>query len=166
MIVSIIAAMSENRIIGRGGDLPWCLPADLARFKALTTGHMIIMGRKTFDSIGKPLPGRKSIVVTRNPDYHPGGVHVARSIEQAIGDSASEKEIFIVGGGEIYRQALPIVGKMYLTIVHATIEGDTYFPKFDERDWRLVDDEHHEADDHHTHAFSFQRYERVSDPDS
>lgn len=160
MKISIIAAMSENRVIGRDGALPWHLPADLARFKAITTGHTVIMGRRTFESVGKPLPNRRSIVITRNNDYQHEGVLIAHSMDEALDHAAGEEEVFILGGQTIYETALPHVDCFYLTIVHATIEGDTFFPTFNFDDWKLVEDDRHEPDDRHAYALSFRRYER------
>ena len=164
MKISVIAAMSQNRVIGRDGALPWHLPTDLARFKSITTGHTVIMGRKTFESVGKPLPNRRTIVITRNNDYQCAGVFIAHSLDEALDHAAREDEIFILGGEAVYRIALPRADRLYLTIVHATIEGDTYFPRFDFDDWKLVEDERHEVDDRHAYAFSFRRYERTSTP--
>ncbi|HVT02856.1 MAG TPA: dihydrofolate reductase, partial [Thermoanaerobaculia bacterium] len=125
-MISIVAAMSENRAIGRNLDLPWKrLSADLKRFKSLTLGHHLIMGRRTWDSVGKPLPGRINVVVTHNPaTSYPTEVKVATSLQEAIGMAAGDGEIFIGGGSEIFRQSLPLVDRMYLTIVHATLDGD------------------------------------------
>ncbi|MEE9130243.1 MAG: dihydrofolate reductase [Phycisphaerales bacterium] len=164
MKISVIAAMSENRVIGRDGALPWHLPADLARFKSITTGHTVIMGRKTFESVGQPLPNRRTIVITRNNDYQCAGVFIAHGLDAALDHAAREDEIFILGGEAIYRIALPRADRLYLTIVHATIQGDTHFPPFDPDRWKLVEDERHEADDRHAYAFSFRRYERTSTP--
>lgn len=132
--ISIVVAVGRNnRAIGKIGALLWRIPDDLRRFKALTTGHSIIMGRKTFDSIGKALPNRTNIVITRNTDFKPEGVVVASSLEEAIqkARAVEKKEIFIIGGGEIYKQALPLADKLYLTIVESDAEGDVFFP-----DWR------------------------------
>ena len=164
MKISVIAAMSENRVIGRDGSLPWHLPTDLARFKATTTGHTVIMGRKTFESVGQPLPNRRMIVITRNNDYQCAGVFIAHSLDEALDHAAREDEIFILGGEAVYRIALPRADRLYLTIIHATIEGDTYFPTLDFDDWKLVEDERYEVDDRHAYAFSFRRYERTSTP--
>ena len=164
MKISVIAAMSENRVIGRDGSLPWHLPTDLARFKAITTGHTVIMGRKTFESVGQPLPNRRTIIITRNNDYQCAGVFIAHSLDEALDHAAREDEIFILGGEAVYRIALPRADCLYLTIVHATIEGDTYFPTLDFDDWKLVEDERYEVDDRHAYAFSFRRYERTSTP--
>ena len=160
MKISIIAAMSENRVIGRDGSLPWHLPADLARFKTITTGHTVIMGRKTFESVGKPLPNRRSIVITRNNDYQHEGVVIAHSMDEALDHAAGEDEVFVLGGQAIYEVAFPRADCLYITIVHATIKGDTYFPTCNLDEWRLVEDDRHEADERHAHAFSFRQYAR------
>lgn len=128
MIVSLIAAMAENRVIGRDGALPWHLPADLARFKALTLGHPVIMGRKTFAAIGRPLPGRLNIVLSRQPAFRPAGVLVARSLAEALQLAAGAVEVFICGGGQLYREALPLAERIYLTIINREYPGDTVFP--------------------------------------
>lgn len=128
MIVSIIAAMSRNRIIGRAGSLPWHIPADLSRFRQLTLGHWVIMGRKTFASIGRPLPGRKNIVISRNPACHAVGAETAASLAEALELASGDDEVFICGGGEVYRQAMASVSRIYLTVVDLDFEGDTYFP--------------------------------------
>lgn len=164
MKISVIAAMSQNRVIGRDGSLPWHLPTDLARFKSITTGHTVIMGRKTFESVGKPLPNRRTIIITRNNDYQCADVFIAHSLDEALDHAAHEDEIFILGGETVYRIALPRADRLYLTIIHATIEGDTYFPNLDFDDWKLVEDERHEIDERHAYAFSFRRYERASTP--
>jgi dihydrofolate reductase len=164
MLVTIIAAMSENRIIGRAGSLPWHLPADLKRFKSLTAGHTVIMGRKTFESIGRPLPDRRCIVVTRNADYRAEGVVVVLSLEDALQQVADDEEVFIIGGGEIYRHALSLADRLELTIVHAEVEGDTRFPAIDLKDWTLISEEHHEADAQHAYPYTFRRYERAVRP--
>lgn len=165
---SIIVAMSENRVIGRDGDLPWRLPDDLKRFKALTMGHHMLMGRRTYESIGRPLPGRTTIVLTRDPEWRAEGVLRAHSLEAALKlaappESTESSGPFIVGGGELYQQALPLVNRMYLTLVHATVEGDAYFPDFDRGDWETIAEERHEADDRHEYAFSFIDLRRIGD---
>ncbi len=144
MRVSIIVAIAENGVIGRGGGLPWRLSEDLKRFKELTMGKPIVMGRKTFQSIGKPLPGRPNIVITRDKSFHPEGVHVAHGFEEALetaaelGTGGNEDEIMIIGGAEIYRLALAVAERMYLTKVHDTPKGDAYFPDYDRARWREV----------------------------
>lgn len=157
--------MAENHVIGHRGGLPWHLPADLRRFKRLTIGHPVIMGRRTFDSIGrKPLPGRRNIVMTRDPTYRPSGVEVAGSLDDALRLAGDADEVFVAGGEAVYRAALPIADRLYLTVVHARVEGDTRFPLFDESEWRLVADERHDADARHPHALTFRTFERRSTP--
>ena len=162
MKITLIAAMAENRVIGRDNALPWHLPADLARFKQRTEGHVVIMGRRTFESVGRPLPNRRSIVITRKRDYHPPGAEIARSLEEALERARESKqdEVFILGGAEIYALALPDVDRLEFTIVHADVSGDTFFPECDLSEWTLIDQQRHEADDRHAHAFSFRTYER------
>ncbi len=158
---SLIVARSENGVIGRGGRLPWHLSADLRRFKQLTMGHTIVMGRKTFESIGRPLPGRTSIVVTRQPDYRPPGVLVAASLDEAQRLAAGDTELFYIGGGEIYRQVLPQVERIYLTRVDAEVEGDTVFPELPANRWRVIEQTKHPADEKNDFPVSFLIYERV-----
>jgi dihydrofolate reductase len=162
MKITLIAAMAENRVIGRDNALPWHLPADLARFKQRTEGHVVIMGRRTFESVGRPLPNRRSIVITRKRNFHPPGAEIARSLAEALERARESKqdEVFILGGAEIYALALPDVDRLELTIVHADVSGDTFFPECDLSEWTLIDQQRHEADDRHAHAFSFLTYER------
>lgn len=160
MIVSLIAAMAENRVIGRGDALPWRLPRDMRRFKRQTTGHAVIMGRRTFETLPAPLPDRHNVVLTSAPAYPRAGVEVARSLDAALENLAGDEEVFVVGGAEIYRLALPIADRIYLTVVHATVPGDTFFPEFTMEDWRLVEDLRFAADARHAFACSFRLYER------
>jgi dihydrofolate reductase len=153
--------MAENRVIGRGSALPWRLPADTKRFKALTMGHPVIMGRKTFDTIRRPLSGRRNIVITRDRAWTTAGVEVVHNLGDALRLAAGGAEAFVAGGAEIYRLALPHATRLDLTLVHARVDGDAFFPEFSPSDWALVSDEHHVADAKHAFAFSFQRYERV-----
>jgi dihydrofolate reductase len=160
-MVSIIVAVSDNGVIGRDQDLPWHLPADLARFKHLTTGHHMIMGRRTWESIGcRPLPGRPTIVVTRSRSYRTGGALVAHSVAQAIEMAPDDDEVFIAGGEGIYRAALPISDRIYLTRIHAHFDGDTCFPDFDEAEWEIVSEERHEPDERNRYPHTFLVYER------
>ena len=159
-MLSCIVAMSENRVIGRDGDLPWHLPADLKRFKQLTMGHHIIMGRKTYESIGRPLPGRTNVVVTRDREYTADGVEVVHSLEEAIERTEGDDEAFVTGGEAIYRLALPSADRLYVTAVHSDVEGDVYFPGNGVDGWRLTMEEPHEADDRHAHRYTFRVYER------
>ena len=158
-MITIVAAMTENRVIGRDGDLPWSLPADLRRFMKMTMGHTLVMGRRTFASLPGPLPGRVTIVLSRDPAFRAEGVTVAPDLDSALA-AAGDGEVFIAGGSAIYAAALPIADRMELTLVHADVEGDTLFPPFDEDAWRLVAEEHHPADERHAHAFSYLGFER------
>ncbi len=160
MIVSLVAAVADNGVIGRDGGLPWKLPADLAHFRRLTLGHTVIMGRRTFEELGTGLDGRRNLVVTRTPGYAAPGAETVGSLDAALAMAADEPEVFVIGGGEIYREALPIADRMYLTHVHATVEGDTRFPDFDAVGWKVVDEEVHPADDRHPHPFTIVRYDR------
>jgi len=162
MTVSLIVAVSSNGVIGRDGGLPWHLPADLKHFKRTTMGHHLIVGRRTWEEVGKPLPGRTMVVVTRSQRFAPEGAKVVRSVEQALEIAAEDDEPFIGGGSQIYRIALArdLVHRIYLTRIHAEVEGDTFFPEFDLDDWELVSEEHHEADEKNEFDFSFLVYER------
>jgi dihydrofolate reductase len=158
MRLSAIVAMAANRCIGKDNTLPWRLPADLRRFKQLTLGHTLVMGRKTYESIGRPLPGRTIVVVTRQRDYAPEGVHVAHSLEQAL-ELARGDEVFIAGGADLYRQTMDRLRRLYLTRLDRDYEGDTFFPEVDLSGWRLVEEEHHPATATEP-PFSFLTYER------
>jgi dihydrofolate reductase len=161
-LVSIVVAMTENGVIGRDNAMPWRLPDDLKRFKALTMGKPMLMGRKTFDSIGKALPGRTSIVLTRDPGWHAEGVIVVRSVEEAfqrLGETTGG-ELCAVGGAELFRLVMPITQRIYLTRIHANIEGDTVFPPIDASQWREVERTEHPADERHAYAMTFSTLER------
>ena len=160
--IALIAAMAENRIIGRENRLPWRLPADLRRFKSLTMGKPVIMGRKTYESIGKPLPGRSNIVVTRDPDYRAPGCQVVHSLEQALEAGAGHAEVMVIGGAELYRQALGRAQRMYLTLVRAEVEGDTLFPDIEPQQWRELERESHRADEKNQYDYDFVTLQRVS----
>jgi dihydrofolate reductase len=164
MIRSIIVAAAENGVIGRQGQLPWRLSADLQRFKQLTMGHAVLMGRKTFESIGRPLPGRRMIVITRQQDYQAAGVEIAQSLEEAYRRAAEqgETEAFIIGGAEIFLDALPHADRLYFTQVRATIDGDVRFPPFDRTRWHLISQEEHAADAKNEYPFTFETYERLA----
>ena len=161
-MVSLIVAMSANRVIGRDGDLPWHLPADLRHFKKTTMGHHLIIGRATWDELGRPLPGRTMVVVTRNRDFSADGVLVAHSLAEALSLVRDDEEPFIGGGAEIYRQALDaeVVDRLYITRIHAEVEGDTFFPAIDLGGWLLADRVDHPADEKNEFAYSFERYDR------
>ena len=152
--------MAENRVIGRDNALPWRLPSDMKHFKELTIGHTVIMGRKTYDSMGQPLVERRNVVISRDPDLAYDGAEVVSSLDDALGLAAGEQEVFVAGGAEIYRLALPRADRLYLTVVHTTVEGDTHFPQFDTEEWQLAEDVRHESDERHQCAFSFRLYHR------
>lgn len=137
-MISIIVAMAKNRVIGRDGQLPWHLPSDLQRFKRLTMGHPLLMGRQTFESIGQPLPGRRIIILSRDPGYRVAAGQVVPDIESAIQLTSPAEELFICGGAEIYRQALPLVERIYLTELETEIEGDTYFPELPAGEFQII----------------------------
>ena len=153
--------MSENRVIGRGGELPWHLSADLKRFKKLTMGHPIVMGRKTYESIGRPLPGRRSIVLSHNRAYQQTGVEVVRNLEQALEQTAEAQEVFVIGGRQLYEMALPLATRLYLTEVAAKIAGDVFFPQFDWDQWRLLESLPAELDEKSALAYCFKTYQRA-----
>lgn len=165
MIISLLVAMDERNGIGLLGGLPWHLSADLKRFKALSMGNHLIMGRVTWESIGRALPGRTTIVITRDPDYRPGGVLVAHSLEEAldIAESRGEDEAFVIGGGQIFALALPLADRFYLTRVHAVVEADTFFPKFDLNEWRVVEKAEHPQDDKNQYPSTYYRLEQLTE---
>ena len=156
-MIKIIAAMSKNRVIGNSNSLIWSLPTDLKRFKQLTTGHTVIMGRKTYESIGKPLPNRRNIIITRDENYQVSGCEIANSLEEAL--LLCREDAFIIGGGEIYKQSLPIADKIYLTLIHEDFQGDTSFPEIGD-EWVKVSREDHDSDDKNPHKYSFIEYEK------
>lgn len=162
MIISLLVAADENNVIGKDNQLPWHLPNDLKYFKNLTWAMPILMGRKTFESIGKALPGRKSIVITRNKNWHQTGVDVVYSIEEAIDVAAATavKEIFIIGGAEIFNTAFEKADRIYLTRIHYQFEGDVLFPVLDERQWALTKNHHCKKDEKNIYDHSFQVWER------
>ena len=159
MAIAIISATSENNVIGKDNDLPWYLPADLTHFKNLTSGKHIVMGRKTYESVGRPLPNRTNIVVSRNPDFIAAGCEMASSLSDAI-KKAGGKDLFVCGGSEIYKQALEVADIMYLTRIHAVVEGDTYFPDFDDSLWAIVERKNFLPDDKNKYSYSFITYKR------
>jgi dihydrofolate reductase len=155
MIASIFA-MSENRVIGKDNKLPWHLPADLKFFKATTLHHPILMGRKTYESIGKPLPQRTSIIITRQPGYTAPGTQVVHSLTEGLqAGQAINKDIFIIGGAEILKEALPLIDTMYLTLIHATLDGDVFYPEYPKEKWQEVWREDHESDEKNKYPYSF-----------
>ena len=160
MKLSCIWAMSENHVIGRDGDLPWRLSADLQRFKALTMGHHIIMGRKTWESIGRPLPGRTSVVLTRDAGYEAEGCLVVQSLQAALDAAAGDDEVFVVGGASIYALALPASSRLYVNLGGAEVEGDVSLPPDVLEGFRLTGEECHEPDEKNQYAYRFRSYER------
>jgi dihydrofolate reductase len=160
MHITIVVAISSNYAIGKNNQLLWHLPKDLKHFKDITAGGTVIMGRKTFDSVGKPLPKRRNIIITRQ-NIQIEGCEVVNSLDAAIALCKGEQEVFIVGGAEIYRQAMHISNRIYLTIVHHTFDADTYFPEIDYKDWTETAKEDHQTDEKHQFAFSFITLERA-----
>lgn len=157
-MITVIAAVAENNALGKENQLIWHLPDDFKRFKAITSGHYIIMGRKTFESFPKRLPNRTHVIISRQPNYQPEGCIVVNSLEKAIEACPKTEEVFIIGGGEIYRQSIEVANKLDLTKVHASFEGDTYFPEINLTQWKLVFEEFHPKDERHDYAFTFQTY--------
>jgi dihydrofolate reductase len=153
MTVILLAAVGANLVIGRDGTMPWHLPQDLAHFKATTMGHTMVMGRKTYDAIGRALPGRRTIVITHQRGWHAPSVEVAHSLSEAFA-LAGPTEVFVVGGSEVYRQAMPFADRMMLTEVEQSPEGDTYFPRFESRQWQEVARQPHDG-------FAFVTYHRM-----
>ena len=162
MKISIIVAMAANRVIGRDNRLPWHLPADLAHFKAITMGKPILMGRKTWESIGRPLPGRTSIVITRDREYQAPGCVVVHDIAAALQAASGHDEVMVIGGAELYRQVLPRADTLYLTCVEGEFEGDTFFPALADEEWREVACEAHPADEKNPHPYRFITLQRVN----
>ncbi|WP_440122760.1 dihydrofolate reductase [Tenacibaculum sp. Ill] len=160
-MITLIAAIAKNNALGKDNDLIWHLPADLKRFKKVTTGHPILMGRNTFESIGKPLPNRTSIIITRNKNYFIDGCLIANSIEQAI-ELAEGKDAFIIGGAQIYKEALEqsLVDRLDITVLHHEFEADAFFPKIDMNVWKEVAREDFKADEKNKYDYSFVSYER------
>jgi dihydrofolate reductase len=162
MKLSIVVAMCRNRVIGRDNAMPWHLPADLGHFKKITMGKPIVMGRKTFESIGRPLPGRHNIVITRDAAYAVEGCTVVNSVDAALEAAGDAGEVMVVGGANLYEQLLPRVDTIHLTEIHAEPEGDTFFPEINDSEWREVEREDFSADDKNPHDYSFVKLERVS----
>ncbi len=160
-MISIIVAASTNNVIGVQGELPWKISADLKRFKALTMGKPIVMGRLTWESIGRALPGRKNIVITRQPDFLADGCDVVMSPAAALDVAGDVPEIMIIGGSQIYDLFMPKAGRLHVTRVQADVDGDAFFPVISDADWELVDVESHEASDANEFAFDFRTYERT-----
>ena len=159
-ILSMIVATADNNIIGKDNDMPWHLPADLAYFKKVTLGKPIIMGRKTYESIGRPLPGRQNIVISRDSNYSATGIDTVTSVEQALALVADEPEIMVIGGGAIYQHCLSAATRLYVTHIKAAIDGDTQFPDFNDGSWQKVKSELKPADEKNAHDLDFCVYER------
>lgn len=162
--ITLIVAVADSGVIGRDNTLPWHLPEDLKRFKRITLGKPIVMGRKTFESIGKPLPGRENIVVTRDAGYRRDGVTVVHDADAALRAAGSAPEIMVIGGAELFRQFLPRARRIHLTRVHGDIAGDVRWPALDAREWSVVEREEHAADERHGWAMTFELLERSTPP--
>ncbi|XLS29913.1 dihydrofolate reductase [Flavobacteriaceae bacterium M23B6Z8] len=159
-MITLIAAAAENEVLGKNNELVWHLPDDFKRFKTLTSGHFIIMGRKTFETFPKPLPNRTHIIISRQHDYTTENGIVVNSIEDALKLAAEDSQPFIIGGGEIYELGMPFADKIELTRVHANFEGDAFFPKIDEDEWELTEEHFHPADERHKQSFTYLTYLR------
>ena len=159
-MITLIAAVAQNNALGKDNQLLWHLPDDFKRFKNVTSGHYIIMGRKTFESFPKPLPNRIHVIITRQKDYSPEGCIVADSLPKAIAVCPKDEETFIIGGGEIYKQSIEMADKLDITKVHQTFEADTFFPEIDLAKWKLVSSEFHSKDEKHQFDFTFETYLR------
>jgi dihydrofolate reductase len=164
-LISLIVAMAQNGVIGRDNSLPWRLPEDLKRFRAFTFGKPILMGRKTFESIGQPLAGRTNLVLTRDRSWFAHGVIVVHSVEEALTQAGSSDELVAIGGAEIYRLVLPFARRIYLTHVHADVPGDITFPEFDPTQWADVEYSSQPADDEHAYPLTFVTLERRNAPE-
>jgi len=162
MLVSAIVAISRNRVIGKDNQIPWRLPADLKYFKRRTLNHHIIMGRKSFESIGRPLPKRSNIVLTRDPFFAASGCIVVHTLEEALtlAQDKGDDEAFIIGGGAVYEQSMPLWDRLYLTEVAVEVEGDVFFPQLPPEEWKLVSEDHHRADEKNPHDYTFKVFER------
>jgi dihydrofolate reductase len=163
VIITLVVAAAENNVIGKNNQLLWHLPRDMKFFKNITWAMPVVMGRKTFESMGgKPLPGRKNIVITRQPAWKADGINAVKNLGEAIAEAqqADAKELFVIGGGEIYRQVIDKADKIYITRVHASPGGDTFFPVINEKDWKLISSTDNPADEKHAYPYSFQLWER------
>jgi len=162
MIISTIVAVAKNNVIGKDNDIPWYLPADLKYFKKITTGHHIVMGRKCYESIGRPLPKRTNVIVTRNPFFIATGCLVTHNVAEAVqlAEANGEEEVFIIGGGQIYEIALPHVDRIYLTEVDLEVEGDIFFPEINQKEWILIEETKCQADEKNEYDYTFKILER------
>ena len=161
MIISMIAAMAKNNVIGIKNGLPWDLPADMKHFRETTSGKTVIMGARTFESIGKALPKRRNIVITLDKNQIAEGAEIVFSLDEAIESCKNEGEVMIIGGASIYRQFLPKAQRVYLTVIDGEFEGDAFFPEMDMNEWKIVNEEKHEADEKNSHPYTFKVFERV-----
>jgi len=161
MIISMIAAMAKNNVIGIKNGLPWDLPADMKHFREITSGKTVIMGARTFESIGKALPKRRNIVITLDKNQIAEGAEIVFSLDEAIESCKNEGEVMIIGGASIYRQFLPKAQRVYLTVIDGEFEGDAFFPEMDMNEWKIVNEEKHEADEKNSHPYAFKVFERV-----
>lgn len=161
MNISIIVATDDQGLIGKDNDLPWKLSADLQYFRRITMGKPLIMGRNTHESIGRPLPGRQNIILTNNNNYQVEGCTVVNTIDEALSVCSDAKEVMVMGGASLYQQFLPQANKLYLTQVHASLDGDTWFPSWDKTKWREISREDHQADDKNDYPYSFISYQRA-----
>lgn len=160
-MISMIVAMADNRAIGKDNQLLWHLPDDFKHFKAVTMAKPILMGRKTYQSIGKPLPGRQNIVISKDQTFAANGVAVVNSIEAALDEVETDGEVMVIGGASFYQQMLPLAEKLYVTHVHQSFDADTFFPEIDAEQWRVVDRVEHAADEKHAYRFTFITYQKV-----
>lgn len=160
MRVTLIAALARDGVIGRDGGLPWRLPADLRRFKERTLGHAVVMGRRTYESIGRPLPGRRNLVLSRRGSFTPPGVEVFPSLSDALSAAGDAERVFVIGGAAVYAAALPLADRLELTLVDGSFDGDVRFPPFDEDAWVEIEREPHAPDDQNPHPFVFRTLER------
>ncbi|WP_053219469.1 dihydrofolate reductase [Virgibacillus senegalensis] len=162
-MISLLYAMDKNRVIGYQNDLPWRLPNDLKFFKQLTTGNTIIMGRKTFASLKRPLPNRKNVIVTRDETFHAEGCQILHSVDEIIkwNENDPETELFVIGGGEIFRQILPYTDRMYMTLIEDSFPGDTFFPEYNEAEWKLTKKVQGEKNEKNPYDYYFLQYDRV-----
>ena len=160
-MITLVVAMADNGIIGKDGDLPWHLPDDLKHFKAVTLGKPVIMGRRTWAEVGRPLPGRRNIVISRQADFEASGADVVNSLQAALDLVADQDEVMVIGGGQIYREALPLADQIWRTRVHADVAGDTRFPDTDWDVWSVAEASSHAADERHAYAMTFERLVRA-----
>jgi dihydrofolate reductase len=158
--LSLIVAVAANGVIGRGGTLPWHLSGDLRRFREITMGHTLIMGRRTYESIGRPLPGRESIVITRQPSFAAPGCQVVGDWSEALAIARPDRDVFVIGGRQLFELALPVADRLYWTVVGASVDGDVFFPAIDWSQWQLIAEEPHPADERNEYPFSLRIYDR------